>query len=59
MDGFAGSDVSVVATGHTAPLMLPELTTVDHYDKHLTLNGLRIVYERNQEGQRGRPKPAR
>ena len=39
--------------------MLPELTTVDHYDKHLTLNGLRIVYERNQEGQRGRPKPAR
>lgn len=59
VDGFAGSDVSVVATGHTAPLMLPELTTVDHYDKHLTLNGLRIVYERNQEGQRGRPKPAR
>jgi len=59
VDGFAGSDVAVVATGHTAPLMLPELNTVDHYDKHLTLDGLRMVYERNQEGQRGRLKPAR
>jgi type III pantothenate kinase len=58
VDGFAGSDVAVVATGHTAPLMLPELNTVDHYDKHLTLDGLRMVYERNQEGQRGRLKPA-
>lgn len=51
VDGFAGSDVAVVATGHTAPLMLPELNTVDHYDEHLTLDGLRMVYERNQEGQ--------
>jgi type III pantothenate kinase len=51
VDGFAGSEVAVVATGHTAPLMLPELTTVDHYDKHLTLDGLRMVYERNLEGQ--------
>jgi len=58
VDGFAGSDVTVVATGHTAPLMLPELHTVDHYDKHLTLDGLRMVYERNQDSQRGRLKPA-
>ncbi len=54
VDGFAGSDVAVVATGHTAPLMLPELTTVDHYDKHLTLDGLRMVYERNLDGQHRR-----
>ena len=58
VDGFAGADVTVVATGHTAPLMLPELHTVDHYDKHLTLDGLRMVFERNQGPQRGRLKPA-
>ncbi len=51
VDGFDGGDVAVVATGHTAPLMLPELRTVGHYDKHLTLDGLRMVYERNQDGR--------
>jgi type III pantothenate kinase len=59
VDGFDGADVTVVATGHTAPLLLPELRTVDHYDKHLTLDGLRMVYERNQDTQRGRLKPGR
>ena len=54
----SGSDVAVVATGPGAPLMLPELRTVDHYDKDLTLDGLRMVFERNQEGPRGRAKPA-
>lgn len=43
-----GADVEVVATGHTAPLMLPDLRTVRHYDRHLTLDGLRMVFERNQ-----------
>ena len=56
---YAGKDVAVVATGHTAPLMLPECHTVEHYDKHLTLEGLRMVYERNQDGQRGRAKADR
>ncbi len=59
VEGFAGNDVAVVATGHTAPLMLPECHTVEHYDKYLTLEGLRMVYERNQDGQRGRPKSDR
>jgi type III pantothenate kinase len=59
VDGFAGSDVAVVATGHTAPLMLPDLHTVQHYDQHLTLDGLRMVYERNRDNQRGRVKSAR
>jgi len=59
IDGFAGRDVTVVATGHTAPLMLPELHTVDLYDKHLTLDGLRMVFERNSQTERGRQKPAR
>ena len=51
--------VAVVATGHTAPLLLPELHTVSHYDQHLTLHGLRLVFERNRDAQRGRLKTAR
>lgn len=58
-EGFGGDDVAVVATGHGAPLMLPDLRTVDHYDRHLTLDGLRMVYERNQDPPRGRLKPDR
>jgi type III pantothenate kinase len=49
----------VVATGHTAPLLLAELHSVDHYDQHLTLQGLRLVFERNRDSQRGRLKTAR
>jgi type III pantothenate kinase len=59
IDGFGGADVAVVATGHTAPMLLPDLQTVDHYDKHLTLDGLRLVFERNSDGQRPRLKSAR
>ena len=54
VDGFSGNDVAVVATGHTAPLVLPDLHTVAHYDRHLTLDGLRLDFERNREGQRRR-----
>ncbi len=57
VDGFAGGNGFVVATGHGAPLILPELRTVDHHDQHLTLDGLRMVYERNQD--KGRLKQAR
>lgn len=59
VDGFAGDAVAVVATGHTAPLLLPELHTVDHCDPHLTLHGLQLVFERNRDGSRGRLKTAR
>jgi type III pantothenate kinase len=62
VDGFAGgpgNQVNVVATGHTAPLLLAELDSVDHYDQHLTLHGLRLVFERNRDSQRGRLKTAR
>jgi type III pantothenate kinase len=62
VDGFSrGPDnqVTVVATGHTAPLLLTELNSVDHYDPHLTLHGLRLVFERNRDSQRGRLKTAR
>ena len=59
VDGFAGDNVTVVATGHTAPLLLAELHSVHHYDPHLTLDGLRLVFERNRDSQRGRLKTAR
>jgi type III pantothenate kinase len=62
VDGFGthlGDQVAVVATGHTAPLLLPELHTASHYDQHLTLHGLRLVFERNRDAQRGRLKTAR
>jgi type III pantothenate kinase len=55
---FAGDNVAVVATGHAAPLLLPELDTASHYDKHLTLRGLRLVFERNRDSRRGRLKTA-
>jgi type III pantothenate kinase len=54
-----GDDVSVVATGHGAPLVLPDLHTVERYDQHLTLDGLRLVFERNRDSSRGRLKQAR
>jgi type III pantothenate kinase len=59
VDGFGGDDVTVVATGHGAPLVLPDVHTVEHYDQHLTLDGLRLVFERNRDSQRGRLKQAR
>ncbi|MGV9413214.1 type III pantothenate kinase [Nocardia sp. NPDC003693] len=48
-DAFAGSSVAVVATGASAPLIVPESETIDHHEPHLTLDGLRLVYERNQQ----------
>ncbi|MGV0801926.1 pantothenate kinase, partial [Mycolicibacterium elephantis] len=44
---------------HTAPLLLPDMRTVEHYDEYLTLSGLRLVFERNRDSQRGRLKQAR
>lgn len=47
-EAFGGNDVTVVATGAVAPLIIEESETIDHYEPHLTLSGLRLVYERNQ-----------
>ncbi|QIS17343.1 type III pantothenate kinase [Nocardia terpenica] len=52
LDGFAGNDVAVVATGTAAPLIVPESETIEHHEPHLTLDGLRLVYERNQQRRR-------
>jgi type III pantothenate kinase len=40
--------VRVVATGGLADLIAPHARTIDRVDPHLTLDGLRIVWERNR-----------
>ncbi|MFI9119602.1 type III pantothenate kinase [Streptomyces bikiniensis] len=40
-------DVTVIATGGLAPMVLGESTEIDEHEPWLTLIGLRLVYERN------------
>jgi type III pantothenate kinase len=42
-----GGSATVVATGGLAPLVVPECQLIDHHDPWLTLEGLRLVFERN------------
>jgi type III pantothenate kinase len=42
-----GGDATVVATGGLAPLVIPHCQFVDEHDPWLTLEGLRLVFERN------------
>ena len=44
-----GGDARVVATGGLAPVVLEHCETVGDYEPTLTLNGLRIIYDRNAE----------
>ncbi|MFD8012371.1 type III pantothenate kinase [Streptomyces sp. NPDC058955] len=41
------SDVTVIATGGLAPVVLPDSQEIDEHEPWLTLIGLRLVYERN------------
>ena len=50
--GFSGKDVVVVATGDAAPLIMRESSQIDQHEPDLTLEGLRLVYERNQSRAR-------
>ncbi|MGH3870532.1 MAG: type III pantothenate kinase [Pseudonocardiaceae bacterium] len=43
----AESEVTVVATGGLAPLLIAEARTITHHAPDLTLHGLRMVYQRN------------
>ena len=42
------TDLKVVATGCLGGIICPETDTIDVYDKELTLDGLRLIYEKNK-----------
>jgi len=45
--GDEAGDPTVIATGGLAPVVLPHCRTVEHHEPWLTLEGLRLVYEKN------------
>ena len=47
-----GGTPTVVATGGLAPLILPHCQFVDQHDPWLTLEGLRLVFERERRARR-------
>ena len=42
-----GEDVTVVATGSLAPLVVGEAGSIDVHEPWLTLIGLRLIYQKN------------
>ncbi len=44
-----GGRPKVIATGGLAPLIAPECATIDAVEPFLTLEGLRLIYERNRK----------
>ena len=44
----AGQDLTVVATGGLAPLICDVSKTIDHVEEFLTLEGLMIIFNKNQ-----------
>jgi type III pantothenate kinase len=44
------SEVTVIATGGLAPLVLPVSESLQHHEPDLTLIGLRLVFEKNTAG---------
>ena len=45
--GELGGPAPAIATGGLAELIAPHATTIERVDPHLTLEGLRVVWERN------------
>jgi len=52
MSAELGGDAICVATGGLADVIAPETTLIQHVDPDLTLDGLRIVWERNNAGRK-------
>jgi len=44
-----GRDVRVISTGGFAAQISPEIKSIDFFEPHLVLEGLRIIYERNKQ----------
>ncbi len=44
----AGEEVLVIATGGLAPLICDVSETIDHVEEFLTLEGLKVIFQRNQ-----------
>jgi len=44
-----GGIPKVISTGGFGAHLTPEVKAIDHYEPHLVLEGLRIVYERNRD----------
>ncbi len=44
-----GPDMTVIATGGLARLMSDQTEVIDHVDPWLTLAGLRVIWELNQD----------
>jgi type III pantothenate kinase len=53
MGAELGGNALCVATGGLAAVIAPETSLIDYVDVDLTLQGLRIVWERNLRGQTG------